>query len=221
MYYRQKKEIKAIKIINLHGGAMTSYSTVFLVLDIQNDLCHQDGVFHKHGLATPHNSNIIPNIINTMNFCNQLQIPIIATQLTILVNTNNEAIGLGAMHNLRPFLEKEGFRENTWGHDLLEGLPSVTYKIRKWGFSAFYETELNQYLKALGATELVLSGFTTNGVVETVAREALSRNFQIITLTDCVASYSDALHQASLSNLASMGQIIKSDEWQNRYKETI
>jgi ureidoacrylate peracid hydrolase len=200
---------------------MPTYPTVFLVLDLQNDLCHEDGVFAKHGLSAKQALNILPKITETIEFCNKIQIPTIATKLTILVDNNNETIGLGTLKKLNPFLEKEGFREGTWGHDLYEGIPKVNYKVSKWGVSAFYETELNFYLKALGAKELILSGFTTNGVVETVAREALGRNYQIITLTDCVASYSDSLHQASLSNLAAMGQILKSSEWQNGYKETI
>jgi len=199
---------------------MASYPTVFLVLDLQNDLCHEDGVYEKHGLSAKQALNIIPTITETIEFCNKTKIPTIATKLTILVDSDNSAIGLGTLKNLKPFLEKEGFREGTWGHDLYEGIPSVDYKVSKWGVSAFYETELNFYLRALGAKELILSGFTTNGVVETVAREALGRNYKIITLTDCVASYSDSLHQASLSNLAAMGQIIKSSEWQSGYNQT-
>jgi len=200
---------------------MNAFRTVFLVLDMQNDLCHKDGVFFKHGLMAPQINEIIPPIVETINFCNQQHIPIIATQLTILADSNENALGLGMLKVLRPFLEKEGFREGTWGHDLLEGLPSITYQIKKWGISAFYQSELQHYLKALNAEEMVLCGFTTNGVVETVAREAVGRNYRVTTLTDCVASYSDALHQASLSNLAAMGKIIKSVDWQNKYKESI
>jgi len=76
-------------------------------------------------------------------------------------------------------------------------------------------TELQHYLQSLRVEQLILSGFTTNGIVETTAREAIGKNYKIITLTDCVQSYSEALHQASLSNLGAFGQILTSQQWQS------
>ncbi len=184
-----------------------------LILDMQNDLCHPEGVYARHGLAANHVSVILPNLINTIHFCHKNKIPVIATQLTVLTDLDSKAMGLGIYSKLRPFLEKEGFRPGTWGHDLLEEIPHVDYKIRKWNLSAFYQTDLDKYLCSLGCQELILAGFTTNGPVETAAREAVGRNLRILTLIDCVASYSESLHQASITNLSSFGQILKSNEW--------
>lgn len=193
----------------------------FLILDIQNDLCHDDGVYARNGLAAASVKSVIPNLIETMHFCHKQKIPIIATKLSILVNQKQEPIGLGNLGKLRPFLEKEGFREGTWGHDLFDTLPKVDFSIRKWNLSPFYQTELDHYLKALDCQHLYLAGFTTNGVVETTAREAVGRNIAITTFTDCVASYSETLHQASLTNLGAFGQIISSKEWIENYAEKL
>jgi len=194
-------------------------SCAFLVLDMQNDICHADGIYAKHGLGAPQIEAIVRPITETILFCRKMHIPIIATQVTVLQDLTKKPMGLGHLQKLRPFLEKEGLREGTWGHDLLEGLPPVDYKIHKWGTSAFYRSELQHYLRALRVEDLILSGFTTNGVVETVAREAIGRNYKIITLTDCVQSYSESLHQASLSNLGAFGQILTSQQWQNSFTE--
>ena len=76
-----------------------------IVVDMQNDTCHVDGAYNKHGLVTKQIEKIIPNIINTINFCKKLQIPIIATQLTVLEDLNKKAIGLDSLIHLKPFLE--------------------------------------------------------------------------------------------------------------------
>lgn len=190
-----------------------------LILDVQNDLCHEDGVYAKNGLLASNIKTIIPNITEIMHFCHKIKIPIIASKLTILTDLKKEALGLGSLGNLRPFLETEGFREGTWGHDLYDTLPSVDFSIRKWTLSPFYQTELDHYLKALQIETVILCGFTTNGVVETTAREAIGRNLQVVTLTDCVTSYSDALNQASLTNLGAFGQIFSSKEWMENHIE--
>ncbi len=198
-----------------------NYKSAFIILDMQNDLCHPEGIFHKHGLTATNVKNILPNIIEMIHFCNKMNIPVIATQLTILENIQKEAIGLGIYKKIRPFLEKEGLRQGSWGHDLLEELSNVNVKIKKWGISSFYQTELPRYLSAMQINELLLAGFTTNGVVETTAREAVGRNYKIATLTDCVASYSESLHQGSLTNLAAFGEIISGKEYREQYTKNL
>ena len=196
---------------------MTHANTAFLLLDMQNDLCHEEGIFQKHGLgANAQIATILPNIIDTITFCKNKGIPVIATQMTVILNIKKEAIGLGSLNSMRPFLTKEGYREGTWGHDILEGIPKPDFLVRKWGISAFYETELNHLLHSLQIEKLLLSGFPTNGTVETFAREALSRNYKIITLTDCVTGYSESLNQSSLTNLGAFGKIFTAKEWQNQ-----
>ena len=189
----------------------------FLLLNLQNDLCHPEGIYAKNGLLPKSIEEIISPIVKVVEFCDKIQVPILASVLTIITDLQGNAIGLGNTLKNRPFLEKEGFRENTWGHDLLEEIPKVDYKIKQWSMSPFYQTELDRHLFALKAEEIILSGFTTNSAVETCAREALGRGLKITTLTDCVASYSEALHEASLTNLRSFGEIKSSEEWMESF----
>ena len=196
-------------------------STVLLVNDLQNDFCHHEGIFYKQGLSSAALQSILPQVIDTILFCSKIKIPIIATQVTILNNLKGEAIGLKHLKKLHPFLEKEGLREGTWGHDLLEDIPIINFKIRKWGVLTFFQTELDHYLSSLNCKELVLIGFTTNGSVETTAREAFGRGYKITTLSDCVASYSNSLHQSSLINLMNIGKVLSTKEWQGLYEKIV
>ncbi len=193
------------------------YPSVFIIVDMQNDICHPDGVFAKHGLFSNNIAKIEPSIIEVMEYCKKRKIPIISLQFTVLVDPENKPIGLGVINTFQPFLHKEGCRPQTWGHELLEGLLKPDYVVQKWGISSFYQTTLDKYLIALDAKELILCGFTTNGSVETLAREATGRNYNIITLTDCVTSYSEALHESALLNLQTYGKTLTSKEWKKSY----
>lgn len=186
---------------------------ILVIVDLQNDSCHLEGAYAKNGLATSQVLKILPNIIEVLHFCKQKKIPTLATQMTILQDLDKQAMGIESIKKNYPFLETDGFRENTWGHEIIQELSNVDYKVRKWGLSAFFQTEFSQYLSALKCSEIVLVGFTTNGAVETLAREAVCRNYSITTLTDCVGSYSEILNQASLNNLGVFGKILTFKEW--------
>jgi len=187
-------------------------SKALLILDLQNDICHPEGVYHKNGLIAPQIASILPPIIQTIEFCHQVHLPVISLQSTVFLDLKKLPSISNLLHS-RAFLEKEGLREGTWGHDLLDTLPHADYMVRKWSVSIFHQSELEAYLNFLKVQELVLVGFTTNGVVETAAREALGKHYTVTVLADCVTSYSEALHLASLTNISSFGKLLSSNEW--------
>lgn len=187
--------------------------TVLMVMDMQGDFCNRDGAFARNGFKVDAIEAIVPRIAKVMEECQRRRIPIVASKLTILTDLDGNAMGLGHLAHLRPFLAKEGFRVGTPGHEVIRQLPRPDYEVRKWGYSAMYQTEMEKVLHALGAETLVFTGIATNGVVEGTARDAVMREYQVVTLSDCVAGYSQELHEASLKNLANIGKVITSGEF--------
>ena len=185
---------------------------ILMVMDMQNDFCSRDGVFARNGFSVEAIEAIVPRIKPVMEACLEARIPIVATRLTILEDLDGKAMGLGHLRTLRPFLAEEGFRADSWGHDNIPDLPKPNYVVRKWGYSALYQTELAKVLTSLGGNTLVFAGIATNGVVEGTARDANMRGFEIVTLSDCVAGYNQKLHEASLLNLANIGKVVPSTE---------
>ncbi|MGH7264275.1 MAG: isochorismatase family cysteine hydrolase [Candidatus Rokuibacteriota bacterium] len=186
---------------------------VLMVMDMQRDFCSRDGVFARHGFRVDAIEAIVAPIARVMHECRQRRIPILASKLTVLTDLDGKAMGLGHLAHLRPFLAREGFRDDTPGHALIAELPRPDYEFRKWGYSAMYQTELEKLLRALQAETLVFTGIATNGVVEGTARDAGMREYQVVTLSDCVAGYSQELHEASLKNLANIGRVMTSREF--------
>jgi nicotinamidase-related amidase len=77
--------------------------------------------------------------------------------------------------------------------------------------SAFCYTDLDLILRNKGITDLVLSGLSTNWVIETTARHGACLGYYIYTLSDCCNSSSDEMHNWPLTNiLPRLGAVIDS-----------
>lgn len=68
----------------------------------------------------------------------------------------------------------------------------------KTTFSPFTETAIDETLRRLGINTLILTGLATSQCVETTARDAADRGFEIIHVEDGQADYDEMTHHASL-----------------------
>lgn len=84
--------------------------------------------------------------------------------------------------------------------------------IRKYVNSAFIGTDLEQQLRALGCSQIVICGLTTNHCVETTTRMAGNLGFKPILVSDATATFNrvgpngkmyaaEEIHQMTLVNL--------------------
>ncbi|ROL60139.1 cysteine hydrolase [Bacteroidetes/Chlorobi group bacterium MS-B_bin-24] len=75
----------------------------------------------------------------------------------------------------------------------------IIYKHR---YSAFYNTDLETYLRGLKVEDLVVTGIMTNMCCESTARDAYYRDYRVFFLADATGSINEEMHIASLLNLA-------------------
>jgi nicotinamidase-related amidase len=73
--------------------------------------------------------------------------------------------------------------------------------INKTTYSAFTATSLDGLLRNLHIETLVLGGVVTNRCVETTARDATDRGYQVIVLDDASATYSPEMQEATMLSL--------------------
>jgi nicotinamidase-related amidase len=82
------------------------------------------------------------------------------------------------------------------------GLPAETdIIIRKRSWGAFYGTELDALLCRRGIRTIVLGGIATNFGVESTARDAWERNYELVVLEDLCASATAEMHQLSVKSV--------------------
>ena len=90
------------------------------------------------------------------------------------------------------------------GHDLL-------VVKRQWG--ALYGTELDQLLRRRGVRTMVLGGIATNFGVESTARAAFDRGYELVFAHDAMTSIGAEAHQFSVQHIfPRMGRVRTADE---------
>jgi ureidoacrylate peracid hydrolase len=77
---------------------------------------------------------------------------------------------------------------DTWNTDIIDEIPvvaddTIVYKHR---FSGFFETDLHELLQARGIAHLVFTGCTTSVCVESTMKDAMFRDYHCLVLEDCV-----------------------------------
>jgi nicotinamidase-related amidase len=82
---------------------------------------------------------------------------------------------------------------------------------RQWG--AFYGTELDQQLRRRGIRTIVIAGIATNIGVESTARAAFDRGYELIFAEDACSSLSTEAHNFAIQNIfPRMGRVRKTDD---------
>jgi len=157
--------------------------SALLVVDMQE---------HFASIAEP----IVSTVRDAVIACRALGVGVVFTQHG---HTDPAADG-GRLGEWWGDLIEVGTRE----HPLLEGAGAHDDDliIPKTRYSAFFDTDLDDQLRALGIRSLAIAGVMTNLCVETTARDAFMRDYRVHVLLDATATADESMHLASLINLA-------------------
>jgi len=79
----------------------------------------------------------------------------------------------------------------------LEGEPVIE---KQWA-SAFFATDLDQQLSALGVDSIVVTGLTTSGCVRASAVDGLQNDYQVVIAEEAVGDRNPEAHRANLFDL--------------------
>ncbi|OKL43357.1 cysteine hydrolase family protein [Pseudovibrio exalbescens] len=96
------------------------------------------------------------------------------------------------------------------GHDIIPELYPVDGEpiIDKPGKGAFYQTDLSLILESRGIKSLIICGVTTEVCVNTTAREANDRGYEVVIPSDCTASYFPEFYRSALDMIKAQGAIV-------------
>ena len=107
------------------------------------------------------------------------------------------------------------FAEGSGDHAVIDDLTPLDGElvVNKTSAGAFNSTAIEQTLRNLGITGLVMTGVSTNTCVETTARDASDRGFESVLVEDACASFDEASHVATLRTFARMfGEVLSVDQ---------
>ena len=106
------------------------------------------------------------------------------------------------------------------GNAIIDALKPIAgeYEMTKPGKGAFYNTLLQEILKSLDVSHLVLAGVTTEVCVQTTMREANDRGYECLLVEDCTESYFPEFKKATLEMIVAQAGIVG---WTANCEDTI
>lgn len=172
--------------------------TALLVVDVQNDFCHEDGVCAQAGgypVETTHSA--VAQVEKLLEAARNSGVRVLHARLR--VDWENEDEGwLDRLLRLRQpnLCSPESFGEAAYTGAEERPDEPVIYKRR---FSAFWETGLAEQLREMGVTQLIVCGVATNICVQATACDAFMDGFRVFFVSDASGAYSAEGHDAALT----------------------
>lgn len=184
--------------------------SIYLVLDMQNDLVHPQGVQGAAALGGQVRARrVVENTTEAIRKARAAGIAVGFTRLGFSAGYP-ECPRNSPVFSTAP--EKGLYRLDAWGTQVHEALVPQPGDLRvvKHRVSPFYSTTLMAQLRALRVERIYCSGVSTQAVVQSAVREGHDRDFAMVVLEDGCCAYSAQEHENSLASIARMCEITTS-----------
>jgi nicotinamidase-related amidase len=175
--------------------------SVLVLVDMQNDFCASGGRADLRGRDLSGVQVIVPRIKQMIEAARTVGCLVCFIQNTAygdgrLSNDADRARRVSEWGKNDPFITKAG----TWGHHVIDDLKPQEgdFVVEKYRHSAFIGTNFEMMLRAKSRTSLFVAGVATHACVEATVRDALTRDYDVFLLEDCLAALERPLHDAGL-----------------------
>lgn len=178
--------------------------TALVVIDVQNDFCHHEGLFARLGSDLgdiPLMTDRIGELVAEARRLDMLILWVRATYDPVVRSAAlNDALD-------KPGLDADACLAGTFGADWIGDLRPAEgaaneVELVKHRYSAFWDTPIDLYLRSNAIENVVLTGVITSGCVESTGRDAFFRDYFVVIPDDACASYSRERHDAALRKFA-------------------
>ncbi len=194
--------------------------TALLIIDMQRDFCCAGGSFDRLGVDLSMYPPVIDRIGGLLEGARQSGVLPVFIQMTVLPNRASESPAQ-IRFNLRLHDGHHGQAEplaytvdGSEGQKFVPGLEPQDGElvVKKYRSSAFWGTNLALLLRSNGIKSVVVSGCTTEGCVESTARDAMFSDYYVVLATDAVASDDRKQHDASMYLMAHRFDLATSED---------
>jgi nicotinamidase-related amidase len=180
---------------------------LYLVIDMINDLVHEDGANGKKGYGPElARRNTIANTIAALGKARAVNVRIGFVRIGFSPDYREFP------HNSRVFQSAKNsgmFKLGTWGTEVHAALAPKPgdFDIVKHRVSPFYATSLEVILRSNNIHRLFLSGVSTSGAVLSAAKDGHDRDYDVFVLEDCCCALSEVQHQAVIEQMQRIATI--------------
>lgn len=212
------KEVDGRLVYDSTDELVAPSRAALLIIDVQNDFCAPEGAFDRNGYDVSLYEGMLGRLGRLLETARQANVLVIFVQNTSLPGARSDS---PAWIRFRMRLSRDPLDAalqytvaGTWGHEIVEVLrPELDeIAIQKFRSSAFAGTPLDLLLRSNGIETIVVTGATTEGCVESTARDGMFLDYYVVVVPDCVESDSRELHKASVTLMRSRFDMIDSSE---------
>jgi nicotinamidase-related amidase len=186
--------------------------SIYLVLDMMNDLVHAEGPNGKAAYGEQvRGRKVIENTRRAIDKARAAGVPVGFVRVGFSPDYRecppNSPIFSGA--------KKNGiFKLGTWGTETHPdlGQQAGDFDIVKHRVSPFYATSLEAILRANGVRRIYCSGISTNAVVQATVREGHDRDYEIVVIEDACCGLSAEEHDNAINGLKRFCRLTSSQD---------
>jgi ureidoacrylate peracid hydrolase len=166
-----------------------------IVVDVQNDFCHEDGGLARAGNDMGLIQEMVPCLAGTVEVARAAGVPLFFLRIVQSDRTNSDAWEA---------LEGDGDNRlvvaGSWGAEYYGPIRPAggEVEIVKHRHSGFNFTPLDSMLRSLGVKTVVIGGVASNVCVEATARDAADYDYYVVLLADGSAAVRKELHDATV-----------------------
>lgn len=174
-------------------------TSALVVIDVQNDFCHPDGHFAKHGKDLSSIQAIVPGVVRFVSRAQALGIRTFFVRQTTLPDGRSDSPAW-LRFKCRDGKSPDYTLRGSWGWQLVDGLTvgRGDWEIEKFRPDVFVGTAIDGLLRANGIESVVMLGTTTEGCVESSVRGASYHDYYVVVVRDLVASPNRVQHEGAM-----------------------
>ena len=185
-----------------------------VIVDLQNDFLSPEGAYARGNTVSQEALLLPARVAPVAEAVKQHQGLVTASLFTLWPDTQGQPMISPHLLERRPFLRAGDFAPGSWGQANVDAIaPWVDVAVCKVAYSAFFNTQLDWLLRRAGVKTVVVCGIVTNGGVASTVRDAHMRDYRTIVLSDGCATFSQTAHQAALTDMASVADVMTCAEF--------
>ncbi|MDY0744630.1 isochorismatase family cysteine hydrolase [Paucibacter sp. R3-3] len=180
---------------------MNPKETALVLIEYQNDFTSPGGKLHDAVKGVMGATGMLENTVELVRQAREAGVLIVWVPITFAADYREmspEPYGI-----LKGVYDGKTFQKNTWGAEMVASLLPDAKDIvveGKRGLCGFATTNLDFILRSRRIRHVAIGGFLTNCCVESTMRTAYELGYDVVTLTDCCATVSDAAQQAAIEH---------------------
>jgi len=177
--------------------------TALLMIDMQNDFCHADGLMARLGNDVSFNQAVVPVQRRILDAARAAGVMVIHVHAHYGPLSGSPATLF--REGTEPALEARICLPGSWGAQPIAALAPLTGEpiVIKHRYSAFVDTRLETLLRSNDIGTIVTIGTATPVCVESTVRDGMMRDYRMVLPREAVACRGHVrhLHEASLETL--------------------